>query len=281
MNKGGSKNKDVATTSTQANAFPTLQENVKSQLSSFRGPEDARPSVGIIGPGARDDKTGLSPQSSETLATMQALPRKSVLNIYHYDSTTMPTGSAPVRGQAIEKDHGQVTVRHHLFDLTAPGGTETTQNDLVIATRVMAPVMTAAGISKKKGVVGALFDKVKPEGRIFTDAFALGRMQAADASRFGEVSKTGASTKDLALIKPRTEGASGAAVSSGSRQTVLAPPPKKKSTAPATTMPAVTTSSSPRGKAASRPLPAIEQPKSAAQKRKEYDQKLKASGRKA
>jgi hypothetical protein len=220
------KRKDAATLSTSGDALPSLQREVTKALGVVAKTSEGRPlHVGIIGPGEKDNE---SPQVNETLASFGAFPaietgkRKGVLHVYHYKkineykNVTLPAN---------------VTLRHHLFDLTNPDPEDTHRNDLLIATRVVNPVMSELGrkdMSLREGVAKALAGKAEPKGYIFTDFNAAMNLRRDHPGAFKgrTVTQTGRTPRDVGIFAPTQEptvaGPSHGSASAATRRATVA-----------------------------------------------------------
>lgn len=169
------KRRDVATKATSANAVPGLQEMFDAALQRAeqrtRGVE-----VSLVGPGASSKPGEYPPQVRETLSTMVARQKPSTLHVHYYQDPHRPTQDNYIYDH---ESGSSVRVVHHDIDLTAPK-TGTTQADVVVATRVVAPVMRDtehAGEAKyKSGIAARLRQEGKPTADFLVDFGAGGEL---------------------------------------------------------------------------------------------------------
>jgi hypothetical protein len=171
------KRRDVATKATSANAVPGLQEMFDAALQ--RAEQRTRSvEVSLVGPGASSKPGEYPPQVRETLSTMVARQKSSTLHVHYYKDPHRPTQdryiSDPETGSSVR-------VVHHDIDLTAPKAGNT-QADVVVATRVVAPVMRDvqhAGEAKYKSDIAA---RLREEGKPTAD-FVVDFGASAELSR--------------------------------------------------------------------------------------------------
>lgn len=165
----GDRPRNVATNVTSPYAVRDLQPQLGRVLQVV-GQQVRAPDVGLIGPGAPEAGQFYPPQVRETIGTLLQRGGSSSLQVYYHDDPTRPRGDYI----ATDPDSGaSVRIRHSELDLTRPHLTPARQHDVVISTRVLAPVLRdeehAGDAAYRQGVVEAWRAMGKSDSVFLTD----------------------------------------------------------------------------------------------------------------
>jgi hypothetical protein len=173
---------DVATTSTSSNAIPGLQNVVGRAMTEASTRTGGPVHVGLVGPGAPEKGQSYSPQVRETVQTMLGRGgQRDVLHLYHYEPHARNNPAEATHDLMLDTRTGaQVRIEHHKFDVTDPDPADTHKNDVLIATRVMQPVLSSQprntlGTDRgpRKDTATALRDKAAADAHLLTDKGAV------------------------------------------------------------------------------------------------------------
>lgn len=134
---GSDRQRDVATKSTSRDAVRDLQPQLKHVLDVVRS-EVTAPRVALIGPGEAEPGQFYPPQVRQTIRTMLQHGGSSNLQVYYHGDPTRPRADYLATSMDSE---ASVRVQHADLDLTRPQLTEPGRHDVVIATRLLAPVL--------------------------------------------------------------------------------------------------------------------------------------------